>query len=188
MRCIGTTDGDKGMLQRPHPPSARADDEPDRQRRAVGLSLLAGIFATAFSGRLFASTDDRPSANKAIEVWTGPSCGCCKEWVKHLQENGFEVLSHEGGNSEARKRLGMPAKYGSCHTAEISGYAVEGHVPAREIHRLVEESPDAIGISVPAMPRGSPGMDGAAYNNVQDPYDVLLVSRDGSASVFQSYR
>ena len=176
------------MLQRRPPSSACVNDKPDRQRRAFALSLLAGVLATAFSRRLFAAPAEKMSANKPIEVWTGPSCGCCKEWVKHLQENGFDVMSHEGGNSEARKRLRMPAKYGSCHTAEISGYAVEGHVPAREIHRLLEEGPEAIGISVPAMPRGSPGMDGPAYNNVQDPYDVLLVARDGSASVFQSYR
>jgi hypothetical protein len=176
------------MLQRRNPMSASVDDEADSLRRAVALSLAAGCLTTAFSGQLFAAAVDKPSADKPIEVWTGPSCGCCKEWIKHLQANGFDALSHEGGNSEARKRLGMPAKYGSCHTAEINGYAIEGHVPAREIHRLVEESPDAIGLSVPAMPRGSPGMDGPAYNNVQDPYDVLLVDKDGAASVFQSYR
>lgn len=176
------------MLKRCHPSSTRAHDEPDRLRRGVALSLLVGVFGTAFNGRLLAAPADKLSATKPIEVWTGPSCGCCKEWVKHLQENGFDVVSHEGGNSEARKRLGMPAKLGSCHTAEIGGYAIEGHVPAREIHRLVEESPEAIGLSVPAMPRGSPGMDGPAYNNVRDPYDVLLVARDGSASVFHSYR
>lgn len=170
------------MLQWSHRPGSAGDDAPDLDRRAFTTSLVAGFIATAFSGRLFAGTD------KSIEVWTGPSCGCCKEWVKHLQANGFDVLSHEGGNSDARKRLGMPAAYGSCHTAEIDGYAIEGHVPAREIHRVVEEKPQAIGLSVPAMPRGSPGMDGPAYDNVQDPYDVLLIARDGSASVFQSYR
>jgi hypothetical protein len=108
--------------------------------------------------------------------------------VKHLEENGFDVVSHEGGNTDARERLGMPARYGSCHTGEIEGYAVEGHVPAADVHRLVEEKPDAVGISVPAMPRGSPGMDGPAYGNVTDPYDVLLIGRDGNATVFQSYR
>ena len=176
------------MLERRHLSIARVDGEPDRLRRIVALSLVAGVFTPAFSGRLLAASADKLSADKRIEVWTGPSCGCCKEWVKHLQANGFDVLSHEGGNSEARKRLGMPARYGSCHTAEIGGYAIEGHVPAREIHHLVEESPEAIGLSVPAMPRGSPGMDGPAYNNVQDPYDVLLIANDGSARVFQSYR
>ena len=86
------------------------------------------------------------------------------------------------------ERLSMPTRYGSCHTAEIGGYAVEGHVPVREILRLLEEKPDAIGISVPGMPRGSPGMDGPMYGNVTDPYDVLLIGRDGDATVFHSYR
>jgi hypothetical protein len=163
-------------------PLSHTDDVPDPRRRAVVASLLVSVAAAPFSTRLLAS-DARP-----IEVWTGPSCGCCKDWVKHLEENGFDVVSHEGGNTDARDRLGMPVRYGSCHTGEIQGYAIEGHVPAADIHRLVEEKPDAIGISVPAMPRGSPGMDGPAYGNVQDPYDVLLVDRDGKASVFQSYR
>jgi len=164
-------------------PASLADDVPDRRRRALVAALLGGAVAAPFGGRLLAATDARP-----IEVWTGPSCGCCKDWVKHLEANGFDVVSHEGGNTDARDRLGMPVRYGSCHTGEIEGYAIEGHVPAADIHRLVEEGPDAIGLSVPAMPRGSPGMDGPAYGNVQDPYDVLLIDRDGSASVFRSYR
>jgi hypothetical protein len=163
-------------------PVSRTEDVPDPRRRALALSLLVGVAAAPFSRRLLAS-DAQP-----IEVWRGPSCGCCKDWVKHLEENGFDVVSHEGGNTDARDRLGIPARYGSCHTGEIQGYAIEGHVPAADIHRLVEEKPDGIGISVPAMPRGSPGMDGPAYGNVQDPYDVLLIDRDGNASVFQSYR
>lgn len=173
-------------MNTPHPPRKRArfvQDRADPRRRALLASMLVGTVAAIFSRRVLASTDAQP-----IEVWTGPSCGCCKDWVKHLEENGFDVVSHEGGNIDARDRMGMPARYGSCHTGEIQGYAIEGHVPAADIHRLVAEKPDAIGISVPAMPRGSPGMDGPAYGNVQDPYDVLLIDRDGSASVFQSYR
>jgi hypothetical protein len=129
----------------------------------------------------------RPAGAK-IEVWTGPSCSCCHAWVEHLEANGFDVVSHNGGNSTARERLGMPVRYGSCHSAAIEGFAIEGHVPAREIERLLGERPEAIGLSVPAMPRGSPGMDGPVYAGVKDPYDVLLVRRDGSAEVYQSYR
>jgi hypothetical protein len=128
------------------------------------------------------------AAGPVIEVWTGPSCSCCHDWLKHLEANGFGVQAHDGGNSEARARLGMPINFGSCHTGLVEGCALEGHVPAREIHRLLAERPDAIGLSVPAMPRGSPGMDGAVYGGVRDPYDVLVVARDGRASVFQSYR
>jgi hypothetical protein len=171
------------MPQWPDPQATRTAPSADLRRRAFVRSLLGIAVALPFSNQLMAATDAM-----SIEVWTGPSCGCCKEWVKHLQANGFDVVSHEGGNGEARSRLGMPVRYGSCHTAEIDGYAIEGHVPAADIRRLVEERPDAIGLSVPAMPRGSPGMDGPAYGNVRDPYDVLLVDRDGKASVFQSYR
>jgi hypothetical protein len=123
-----------------------------------------------------------------IEVWTGPSCSCCHDWIKHLEANGFVVTTHDGGNTDARARLGMPTQYGSCHTGAVAGYVIEGHVSAREIRRLLDERADAIGLSVPAMPRGSPGMDGPVYGGIRDPYDVFLIRRDGSAIVYQSYR
>jgi hypothetical protein len=153
---------------------------PDAVRRRLTTALLFAPIVAPFSAR----SADAPS----IEVWTGPSCSCCHDWIKHLQGNGFEVTTHDGGNTDARTRLGMPVQYGSCHTGEIAGYAIEGHVPAREIHRLLEERLDAIGLSVPAMPRGSPGMDGPVYGNVRDPYDVLLIRRNGSAVVYEPYR
>ena len=122
-----------------------------------------------------------------VEVWKSPTCGCCKDWVVHLETSGFKVRSHDDGNTEARVRLGMPIRYGSCHTASIGGYALEGHVPAREIRRLLKERPAAIGLAVPSMPVGSPGMDGPEYGKRKDPYDVLLIARDGSASAYQRY-
>lgn len=122
-----------------------------------------------------------------MEVWKSPSCGCCQDWIKVLETSGFVVKVNESGNNTARRKFGLPGKYGSCHTALIEGYVVEGHVPVREIRRLLTEKPDAIGIAVPAMPIGSPGMDGPAYGNRFDPYDVVLVARDGSARVYQSY-
>ncbi|WP_296901326.1 DUF411 domain-containing protein [Polaromonas sp.] len=122
-----------------------------------------------------------------VEVWKDPDCGCCKDWVSHLEASGFQVSLHDSGNSAARTRLGVPEKLGSCHTAQISGYALEGHVPAREIRRLLKERPQAIGLAVPGMPVGAPGMDGAVYAGRKDPYDVLLIQRDGSTRVYQSY-
>ena len=82
----------------------------------------------------------------------------------------------------------MPIQFGSCHTAVIEGYVIEGHVPAREIKRLLAEKPKAVGIAVPAMPMGSPGMDGPEYGSRKDPYDVLLISKNGQSQVYQSYR
>jgi hypothetical protein len=123
-----------------------------------------------------------------LEVWKDPNCGCCKDWVAHMQANGFAVKVHDSGNSAARKRLGMPDKLGSCHTALVGGYTLEGHVPAREVLRLLKERPAAVGLAVPGMPVGSPGMDGAIYGERKDPYDVLLVSRSGGTRVYQTYR
>jgi len=144
-------------------------------RRAVTLGLLAATAAAALPAR---------AAPIKVEVWTGPSCSCCHGWIDHLQAHGFEVTSHDGGNTEARARLGMPIDYGSCHTGLVAGYALEGHVPTREIERLLAEKPDAIGLSVPGMPRGSPGME----SPVHDAYDVYLVGRDGRGTVYASYR
>jgi hypothetical protein len=150
-------------------------------RRAV-LITVASLLAAGGSAARAATADT------TIEVWKSPSCGCCKDWVKHLEANGFRVKFHDTGNTDARQRLGMPLKYGSCHTAKVGGYAIEGHVPAREIHRLLKERPAALGLAVPAMPIGSPGMDGPEYGPRRDPYDVLLVQRDATATVFQPYR
>ena len=120
-----------------------------------------------------------------VDVWKGPTCGCCKDWVTHLESNGFKVRTHDDGNTAVRQRLGMPVRLGSCHTASVGGYAIEGHVPAREIHRLLKHRPAGIGLAVPAMPVGSPGMDGPAYGQRKDPYDVLLIAKDGSTTTYQ---
>ena len=123
-----------------------------------------------------------------VEVWKDPNCGCCKDWIALLEKAGFEVKPYDVGNNGARARLGVPTQLGSCHTARVSGYAIEGHVPVQEIQRLLREKPDAIGLAVPGMPVGSPGMDGPAYKGRQDPYDVLLIAKNGSTKVYQSYR
>lgn len=124
----------------------------------------------------------------AMEVWKDPNCGCCKDWVKHLEQAGFAVRVFEKGNEAKRAELGMPQALGSCHTGVVGGYAIEGHVPAKDIQRLLREKPAALGLSVPGMPIGSPGMDGAIYKGRKDPFDVLLVAKNGSSTVFQSYR
>lgn len=126
-------------------------------------------------------------AKPTVEVWKDPTCGCCKDWVLHLEANGFKVRMYETGNADARKRLGIPETLGSCHTALVAGYAIEGHVPARDIDRLLKEKPQAIGLAVPGMPVGSPGMDGAIYGGRKDPYAVLLVMPGGKTTTYQKY-
>ncbi len=116
-----------------------------------------------------------------VEVWKSPHCGCCKGWVEHLSQNGFQVRTHEVTDvPAARKQLGMPERLGSCHTAKVGNYVVEGHVPAADIQRLLKEKPKALGLAVPSMPPGSPGME----SDKPVPYDTLLVQADGTTRVF----
>lgn len=128
-----------------------------------------------------------PNTLPVMQVWKDPNCGCCNDWVEYLRRDGFRVQTFDTGNTAMRQRLGLPVKYGSCHTALIGGYVVEGHVNAREIRRILSERPEALGLAVPGMPVGSPGMDGPEYGDRRDPYDVLLVLRDGSSRPYQSY-
>ncbi len=152
-----------------------------RRRHLAALAALA-----CMPGWALAQSATAP-AGPLVQVWKDPNCGCCKDWVAYLEKNGFTTQVFDTGNTAVRARLGLPQKYGSCHTALVGGYVIEGHVPAREIQRLLKEKPQALGLSVPRMPVGSPGMDGPEYGGRKDPYDVLLVTKDGSATVFQSY-
>lgn len=154
---------------------------PSRRRLlAGGIALLAGS-----SGALAQS---RPAAAIPVEVWKDVGCACCQDWVSHLEANGFTVTVHEGGNKTVRNKLGISDKYSSCHTAVVAGYAIEGHVPAREIHRLLKEKPAAIGLAVPGMKVGSPGMDAPSYGGRREAYEVLLLARQGSgARVYERY-
>lgn len=148
--------------------------------------ILAGSLAVGAATVSSAVAKSKPIA---VEVWKSPECGCCKAWLTHLEKNGFVVTQvHNNGNTEARKTLGLPLMLGSCHTAKIGSYAFEGHVPAREIQRVLRGRPVAVGLAVPAMPLGSPGMDGPDFDNQTQPYDVLLILKDGSHRVYQSYR
>ncbi|MCD6078205.1 MAG: hypothetical protein K0R89_2143 [Ramlibacter sp.] len=122
-----------------------------------------------------------------VEVWKDPNCGCCKDWVSHLEQNGFAVKVNDTGNEAMRAKLGIPRNLGSCHTALVGAYAIEGHVPAADILRLLKTRPEAVGLSVPGMPVGSPGMDGPVYGGRRDPFDVLLVQKSGNATVYASY-
>lgn len=146
-------------------------------------SLLLGLAAMGAMSVAGAAT----SASVAMQVWKDPSCGCCKDWVATLEKSGFRVAVIEQGNTATRSRLGMPAQFGSCHTAVVQGYVIEGHVPATDILRLLKEHPNALGLAVPGMPIGSPGMDGPGYGERRDPFRVLLIQKDGSAQTFSSY-
>ena len=142
--------------------------------RNTTAALLLGLWAALPSA----------AAAQEVTVYKTPTCGCCKLWVDHLHEAGFEVEVHDLGDVTGEKqRLGVPPRLASCHTAVVEGYVIEGHVPAEDVRRLLATRPDVVGISVPGMPMGSPGME---FGPPQ-PYDVIAFQGDGSTSVFASH-
>ena len=151
-------------------------------------TLLRMGSALALAPLAWSAMAASPRTAPLVEVWKSPTCGCCQDWIRHLEASGFRTRAFDTGNAEARARLGMPERLGSCHTARVEGYVLEGHVPATDIKRLLRERPKALGLAVPAMPIGSPGMDGPEYGGRRDPYDVLLVAADGGTLVYQHHQ
>jgi hypothetical protein len=144
-------------------------------KRRDALLLLATLPATLAA----------QSTPVGVHVFKNADCGCCGEWVKHLEKAGFRVkVTNVTDTTPVRARVGMPERYGSCHTATVEGYVLEGHVPASDVRRLIETRPAAVGLAVPGMPVGSPGME---VGDRVDRYDVLLVQRTGDAKVFARY-
>lgn len=143
---------------------------------------LGGVTLAFFVGAVVAASGQpKPEAL----VYKSRSCGCCIGWVRHLEEHGFEVETIDTGDMNAvKKRVGLPLKLASCHTAIVNGrYVVEGHVPAAEILKLVESGADIKGLAVPGMPGGSPGMESAPAM----PYDVIAFDADGNTEVYAKY-
>jgi hypothetical protein len=123
-----------------------------------------------------------------VDVKKTATCGCCQAWVNHLKQSGFNVATENmayGALARFKRKHGVGSEHQSCHTARVAGYTIEGHVPAEDITRLLKQRPDAIGLSVPGMPTGSPGMEAGTE---RDAYNVLLLKKDGSAEVFVSYK
>jgi hypothetical protein len=119
-----------------------------------------------------------------VAVAKSPTCGCCGAWVDHMRTAGFEVKVRDVSDetlAALKRRLGLAPENASCHTAEVDGYVVEGHVPAEDVKRLLAERPDALGLAVPGMPIGSPGME---VGGTREPYDTLLIGTNGEAHVF----
>ena len=138
---------------------------------------------------MFAAIGARASAQKdmAIQVFKDPTCGCCSLWVEHLRKAGFTATVTDVEDMTAIKtKHRVPANARSCHTALVTGYVVEGHVPAKDIQRMLRERPAIVGIAVPGMPIGSPGMEVAGMK--PHPYDVLAFDKAGDTRVFASYR
>jgi hypothetical protein len=135
---------------------------------------LAGLGAVAL---LLMTLAPVPAATAlpSVTVYLSPTCGCCKKWVKHLRDNGFEVKVEEMNDvSPMKNSAGVPSDLWSCHTAVVGGYAIEGHVPAADIKRLLSEHPKILGLSAPGMPSAAPGMDGKP-----EAYEVIAFGKGG---------
>ncbi len=157
---------------------------PDRRRllQATGLFVLAACAAPRVRAAVPAASAPR------VQMWKSPTCGCCKDWVAHMESAGFKLQVFEMEDPGVQRgKLGLAAQYGSCHTALVEGYVLEGHVPAADVRRLLRERPAAVGLAVPGMVVGSPGMDGPAYGGRRDRFDVLLVQRDGASRVWATH-
>lgn len=149
-------------------------------RRAVligGTALLAARPLRALA----------QGAGPAIHVLKDPNCGCCSAWIAHLEDDGFAVSNEPSAGAQLERYKfdhGIPQEMASCHTAQVEGYMIEGHVPATDIRRLLDERPDAVGLAVPGMPYGSPGM---GPESEREAFGVFLIRHDGATELFASY-
>ena len=149
-------------------------------RRAVLQSAAAALIASSLPAIA--------QSNSTLHVIKDPNCGCCGAWIKIMRVSGFDVTVQNASNEALygyKLRNGISEDLASCHTATIEGYFVEGHVPASDLRRMLAERPDAIGLTVPGMPYGSPGM---GPESEREAYDVLLMKKDGTTEVFASYQ
>ena len=143
------------------------------------VAAAALLFAAGFLMVRATDAQELPS----ITVYKSPTCGCCSKWVDHLEEHEFEAKAIDTDDVRAMKeKFGVPSDLASCHTAVVDGYVVEGHVPADVIKKMLAEEPEIVGIAVPGMPMGSPGMEGSRVDN----YDIVAFKKDGSRSVYES--
>ncbi|MBK8770103.1 MAG: DUF411 domain-containing protein [Rhizobiales bacterium] len=149
------------------------------KRRTFILSAVGMAFAGSVSAV-------RSAALPKVEVFRNPGCGCCEGWVDHMRNAGFEVSIEDDANLEGRlERLGIPSELGSCHVGISSGFAFVGHIPSIDVSRFLSSPPaDAVGLTVPGMPVGSPGMGPEGSGG---PYNVLLISRLSKPSVYASH-
>ncbi len=151
------------------------------RKALVARSWVGGIVVAAALATFFAVG---PATGVEVTVYKSPTCGCCKGWIKHMKRNGFAVKAYDVNDVTPYKRQnGVTPRLASWHMALVAGYVIEGHVPAREIKRLLQERPEIKGLAVPGMPMGSPGMEGPR----KDRYQVLSFDKNGKPSVYASY-
>ncbi len=155
----------------------------DRRASRRGMLLGAGFVVLALTAACAAA-----EPQQTLLVHRDPGCGCCTAWVAHMQQTArFEAsVRDEADMAALKRRFGVPADLSSCHTAEVAGFVIEGHVPADDVRRLLRDRPRGIvGLATPGMPLGSPGMEQA--NGANEAFDVFAFHADGSREVFSHY-
>jgi len=145
---------------------------------------LLGVFILLSLGSYFSLNVQAEEKTPEIVVYKSPTCGCCKKWVKHLRDEGLNVKAvNKPDMNPVKLSFGVKKQYQSCHTAKVGKYFIEGHVPAKDIKKLLKEKPNAKGLAVPGMPMGSPGMEGHRKDN----YSVLLIDKANKSKIYSQY-
>ena len=155
-----------------------------RTRRAF-IGVMTGLLVLGAAGYwVWGRTSSPPGL--VVVVYDTPTCGCCAKWVEYLHDQGLRTIVHqEADMNKIKDRLGVPKAMRSCHTAQLGEYIIEGHVPAEDLKRLLEERPSVAGLAAPGMPQSSPGM--AMPGAPIEPYDVIAFQKDGSTSVYSRH-
>ena len=166
-----------------HKESTKAKSSKGKSKnKVISIFSVIAVFIVSIYFGVFSST--KTANAEEIMVYKSPTCGCCKKWVTHLENKGFNVTSINKRNMDPiKKQIGVKRKFQSCHTAKIGKYFIEGHVPAKDIKRLLKEKPDIKGLAAPGMPMGSPGMEGPR----KDKYNVVAIDKNDKATVYSSY-
>ena len=148
--------------------------------------MKPAIFLLLFLSVSVTAADQARTPTPMMSVFKTPTCGCCAKWVDHMRQNGFTVhVTDLNDLSSVKSKHGVPARLQSCHTGVVNGYVVEGHVPAADVKRLIKEKPAIVGITVPGMPAGSPGMEVPGIT--PPPYDVLTFDKAGATKVYATH-
>lgn len=177
-----------GVMTRKHPTKTPKSSQPAPPSKPPLITRRRALFAlgavVAVGGGGWALFSPTPAMAEAVTVYKDPACECCGRWVDHLRRNGFTVVVNTVAEmNPVKRRAGIPETLESCHTAEVGGYAVEGHVPAKEIKRMLSERPAIRGLAVPGMPSSAPGMDSPE----REPFTVIAFDAGGATGVFASY-
>lgn len=151
------------------------------KQRTYWIAMAASALALAIVA-VFATGGESKALSRDMVVYKSASCGCCKEWIKHVEAAGFRVVSHDTeAMGDVKKEAGVPQALISCHTAKVGGYIVEGHVPADLIQKMLDERPKIVGLAVAGMPQGAPGME---QGQPKQDYEVRAFTADGKWTVY----